>query len=120
MIQFQKLSHLPVSMRKNPTASRSRAGGGIGWEGGARRKKGQAQMRGRGGKIRDGREKGESELGKERATTGRQATQGAGHIKESTAMKKKKKVDKRYQELLITTQEFKHSDKEAHTHCYLI
>lgn len=28
MIQFQKLSHLPVSMRKNPTASR--AGGGIG------------------------------------------------------------------------------------------
>lgn len=43
--------------QKNPTARRSRAGGGISWEGGARREKGQAQMRGRGGKIKDGREK---------------------------------------------------------------
>ena len=89
MIQFQKLSHLPVSMRKNPTASRSRAGGGIGWEGGARREKGQAQMRGRGGKIKDGREKGEGELGRERGMAGRQATQGAGHRKESTPLKKR-------------------------------
>jgi len=75
-------------------------------------------MRGRGGKIKDGREKGERELGRERGMPGSRATRGAGT--ETHQPRGQKQVDKRYQESLVTRQGFKHADKEGSTRCRCI